>query len=191
MITIRKNIFETNSSSSHSLVISTKDRGWDYELPVDENGVLTIQFGEFGWGPAVLRDPMSKLSYWVTDHAPRWVDDNEDATWDEIVNDLKHNKEFKELEKTIKRVCPQVKEVKYAQNDDFYKCGYVDHESVGTSYVKDILGFIFSNSQIIVIDNDNDDYFEDYFEDEWDGTPAKKDPERLLEAQTFEELMEE
>ena len=60
-----------------------------------------------------------------------------------------------------------------------------------------IFQFLFKTDKTIKLygitgsDNDNDDYFEDYFENEWDSTPAKKDPERLFEAQTFEELMEE
>ena len=66
MLKIRKNVFETNSSSTHSLVVSNKERSYDYELPV-ENGVLTIPFGEFGWGPDILVDPIDKLSYLITD----------------------------------------------------------------------------------------------------------------------------
>ena len=31
MLKIRKNVFETNSSSTHSLVISKKDRDYDYD----------------------------------------------------------------------------------------------------------------------------------------------------------------
>ena len=46
--TIRFSTFETNSSSSHSLVISKKDRGYTYDFPVDESGILTVPFGEFG-----------------------------------------------------------------------------------------------------------------------------------------------
>ena len=60
---IRRYIFETNSSSSHSLAFSKKNRGYSYELLVDEDGVLTIPFGEFGWGPDVLKTPIDKLSY--------------------------------------------------------------------------------------------------------------------------------
>lgn len=45
---IRHNVFETNSSSTHCLAFSKKNRGYSYELPVDEDGVLTIPFGEFG-----------------------------------------------------------------------------------------------------------------------------------------------
>ena len=191
MIQVRNNLFETNSSSTHSVVISKKDRGWYYDLPVDENGVLTIQFGEFGWGPEILRNPMDKLSYWITDHAPRYFD-GRNMTWDEVLMELKQNKYFQELEKLIKSVCPQVKEIQYARNDDYYQCGYVDHESCGTSYVKDLLGFIFNNAYAVVIDNDNNDYFEDYFPDEYvENSKPKKDPERLFEAKTFEELMQD
>ena len=191
MIQLRNNLFETNSSSTHSVVISKKDRGWYYDLPVDENGVLTIKFGEFGWGPEILRHPMDKLSYWITDHAPHYTE-SRNMTWDEVLIELKQNKYFQELEKLIKSVCPQVKEIQYARNGLYYQCGYVDHESCGTSYVKDLLGFIFNNAYAVVIDNDNNNYFKDYFPDEYiENSKPKKDPERLFEAKTFEELMQD
>ena len=74
MIKIRRNVFETNSSSSHSIAYSKKDRGWNYNLPVDEDGVLTIPFGKFGWSANLLKTPIEKLSYYITDNFP----------WDEL-----------------------------------------------------------------------------------------------------------
>ena len=67
MLTIRKNVFETNSSSTHSLVISKRDRSYDYEGLIIADGVLHISFGEYGWGPAILKSPHEKLSYLITD----------------------------------------------------------------------------------------------------------------------------
>lgn len=62
---VRRNVFETNSSSMHSLSIAK--RGVTEYLHVDEctNKVVT-EFGEFGWGYDEYNDPETKLSYLVT-----------------------------------------------------------------------------------------------------------------------------
>lgn len=171
---VRQNVFETNSSSMHSLVISNKDRGYDYDLPVDENGVLTISFGEFGWGPEILKEPLEKISYVITDRCSVGsLDfDEKEALESEIV---------KEVIDLIKSKCPNVKDVKIQRSGSYWPYGYVDHESQGTSYKdKNLEHLIFSNSVIIIIDNDNSRNYEDYFVS-WTGTPAKFDIEDLFE----------
>ncbi len=73
---IRKGVFETNSSSSHSLVYSQKNPNRiEYELKTD-NGVLTIHFRDYGWsGPEsfygfgtddILASSNDKLDYVAT-----------------------------------------------------------------------------------------------------------------------------
>lgn len=48
MIKIRQNIFETNSSSSHSLIYSQKNpNNLDYHLDT-ENNVVAVHFHEYG-----------------------------------------------------------------------------------------------------------------------------------------------
>ncbi len=67
MIVIRKNVFETNSSSSHSLSIKRNRSGkYDYNIPLQKNGNCPIIFGrdyDFGWGDAVYCDTYAKLNY--------------------------------------------------------------------------------------------------------------------------------
>lgn len=173
MYKIRKNVFETNSSSTHSLVLSKKDRGWNFDLPVDEDGVLTVKFGEFGWGPQVLSTPMEKLSYLITDRGPTY----EDGYFEELIEE---SDELQKIVNIIKEQCPYVKEVWFEPNDDdYYRFGYVDHESDGTSYGMSIKELVFSNDVIILIDNDNSNHYKDYFEG-WNGKPAKKDIEELF-----------
>ena len=159
---IRKNVFETNSSSSHSLAFSKKDRGYSYDLPVDEDGVLTIPFGEFGWGPDVLRTPLEKLSYYVTDNCPN-VD--EEKVWDDIIEELKEDEDIKKAIDAVMFNCPQVKEITFAPASSFYPLGYVDHQSCGTSHEDgiDVERLIFDNDVIIIIDNDNSCHFENYW----------------------------
>lgn len=140
MLTIRRNVFETNSSSMHSLAYSKKDHGYDYNLPVDENGILRIPFGEYGWGPDILKTPIEKLSYLITDRG---------GLDDEIVD-------------MIKEYCPKVKEIELETIGSYYPEGYVDHESYGTSSEASPEELIFNNNIIIVIDNDNSPYFSNY-----------------------------
>lgn len=182
MLKIRKNIFETNSSSTHSLVISKKDRGYDYNLPVDEEGVLTISFGEFGWGPEILKYPHEKLSYLITDRNSIHYDWQNPPSEKEFEYMLSQDKRVQEIIEVVKSCCPEVKEVKYEFGDNKYNpLGYVDHQSQGTSYESDlsIEDIIFSNKVIIMIDNDNSYHYESYFES-WDGEPAEDDIENLF-----------
>ena len=186
MINVRLSVFETNSSSSHSLVYSNKDRGYCYDLPVDENGILVIPFGEFGWGPDILKTPIEKLSYFITDHAP-YIEDDDKMDWDELIKlVLKKSDDIRDAIKIVKENCPQVKEVKFEKCDEYWPLGYVDHQSVGTSNSADsIEDLIFSNKIIILIDNDNtgtfDDYRSWYSYSKQKHMPSKKSKEKLFD----------
>lgn len=184
MIQIRKNVFETNSSSTHSLVISKKERSYDYSLPVDDDGTLTITFGEFGWGPELLIAPIEKLSYLVTDRSGLYdipeelKNADDDAIYDFI---MEESEAIKDIVEVVKSCCPEVKEVRFELGDSWNPFGYVDHQSQGTSYDMDlsIEEIVFSNKVIIMIANDNGYYYDEYFTD-WQGNPPTKDIETLF-----------
>ena len=69
---LRHAVFETNSSSCHSLALIKSENGerslsklyTDYQL--DKNGNLHFNAGEYGWGFDVLSDFQSKLDYVMT-----------------------------------------------------------------------------------------------------------------------------
>lgn len=68
---IRKNIFETNSSSTHSVAIYGQSNPPMYEYtlgayidPADH--YLHMKFGEFGWGYDEYEDDYTKLQYLLT-----------------------------------------------------------------------------------------------------------------------------
>ena len=67
MKVVRNNVFETNSSSTHSLSIKRNRSGkYDYNFPLQQNGKCPIIFGrnyDFGWGDAIYRDAYAKLNY--------------------------------------------------------------------------------------------------------------------------------
>ena len=62
---VRRGVFETNSSSTHALVISDVFTGID-TIPVQDDGKVHIFPGEFGWGPEVYHDAPAKASYCYT-----------------------------------------------------------------------------------------------------------------------------
>ena len=67
MRAVRNNIFETNSSSTHSLSIKRNRTGkYDYSVPLMQNGKCLLIFGrnyDFGWGDALYNDTYAKLNY--------------------------------------------------------------------------------------------------------------------------------
>ena len=56
---IRNSVFETNSSSSHSISVTGNTKLNIPDLSYD----IECQFGEFGWGYEELTHWMEKLSY--------------------------------------------------------------------------------------------------------------------------------
>ena len=62
---IRQNVFETNSSSTHSLTISNKALK-PSTLPTDPYNAVEVSFGDYGWGPDRLTRQDARLSYLCT-----------------------------------------------------------------------------------------------------------------------------
>ena len=60
MKTIRKNTFETNSSSAHVITFSTKGSAADAE-----GYILNVVGGSWQWDKESFSDPQSKFSYWL------------------------------------------------------------------------------------------------------------------------------
>ena len=136
MKTTRLKTFETNSSSSHSIVLNNSKR--QDTLYVDpETKTVTIQRHEFGWGYEDYSDAYAKAAYALQD----------------TEND----------ERQLEQVKAAIKEVTGAENVELIGEGYSDHQSYGTfidaqpanlnlrEWARD---FIFFNYDL-VIDNDN------------------------------------
>lgn len=62
---IRRSVFETNSSSMHSLTFSNEGLEPSY-LQVNEDGEIHIELGEFGTEYRIYKDQYNKLSYLLT-----------------------------------------------------------------------------------------------------------------------------
>ena len=109
MINIRNKVFETNSSSSHSIAICMDSDGILDTIPCTKKGIITIRGGEFGREWVAYNKPRDKASY--------------------CASDCKNSPEkIAMLKKVIKdhTGCKTVKII-------FDTNSYVDHESVGNS----------------------------------------------------------
>jgi hypothetical protein len=143
MIKVRRNVFETNSSSMHSLsIIKRKDNQYDY-LGKDET--LFIELGEYGWGYDELHTAGEKLNYVLT----KIYYDAIDEESLNIVKDLV-------LQKTGCDI-----EIENYNDGNFW----IDHQSIdmlskqqqasGLCYRDFIENVIFNPNYVIIIDNDN------------------------------------
>lgn len=152
MKVVRRSVFETNSSSSHSICISQiQEDEFDFLFPeMQEDGVLTVELGQYGWGEAVLTTPYKKLCYVLTmfvEYSSRkWTNDCTERLekltslkeYDEVVELLNNNvKGFKELVIDLSSISD---------------C-YIDHESVRG--LNDLYNILFNTRYKILIDNDS------------------------------------
>ena len=126
----RYGIYETNSSSMHSLSFDNSAVATEVD---NETKRIVLGTGEYGWGYEELTEPLEKMDY--------------------LAIETEHSETKKQmLLDAITKVYP------YA-NIDFYYSGYIDHQSSGEIWselatVDDVYKCIFGNSTI-EIDNDN------------------------------------
>lgn len=143
MKTIRKNIFETNSSSSHSLSLESNVK-LDDNLVADPDGVVRIEEGEFGWEWRKYNDAHTKASYCLT--LCRYNDLYLDMLRDVIEDYTKHQVEF------------------------ITDCGYIDHQSSDNDEMfssrETLKDFIFSTENYLFTGNDNDDPEPNFYDKE-------------------------
>lgn len=138
--TIRQGVFETNSSSTHSLSISDNSDYQTISLNEDNNIVISGIF-QFGWGYEELYDFEEKMAYYYLSNQ-----NDEDA---------------------IDKLIEVVREETGADDVIFYideDISYIDHQSYDTAHnmtYEDIKNFIFNPNSYIILDNDNnyDDTF--------------------------------
>ena len=185
-IAIRRGVFETNSSSTHSVSIIGRDKDTHAiepsdvpetdDLVVDEryNKVLS-HFGEFGWGPEVYNSPAVKLSYLLTMVAET------DARNIKYPNEYFNTEGFKMINDVIANRCncdgvfidDDIRIASYESDPNTTWIdidGYIDHQSYGINWtLKDFLStydvtveeFIFDKNCILFISNDNG-YYNEY-----------------------------
>lgn len=152
---IRKNVFETNSSSTHAICITKND--------IDITNIptyVTFTSGEFGWEFDVHNDTWTKASYLY-----------------QLINDINYNNEEKRVEYLDKLISALsiygiTCEFEPVKRDKWgFTHGYVDHYLGAKKFLDAVLEndnlllkFLFDNNSKIITGNDNGDTFFDYMD---------------------------
>ncbi len=146
---VRKGVFETNSSSCHSISIVGNSNILDKLYP-NEEGNIIVKGGEFGWEIQNYNDPETKLSYCAQDIVQTSYPPKDTIEW-------KSEEKRDMLIKVIKDQtgCNEVIFDAHSLND-----GYIDHQSSGTTdeaffSEENLKTFIFNPSSSLHTDNDN------------------------------------
>ena len=63
---LRKGVFETNSSSMHSLVIKGEKKIDREQLKINENEFIVVETDDYTWGNFILETAQEKLNYVVS-----------------------------------------------------------------------------------------------------------------------------
>jgi|688.fasta_scaffold102098_6 hypothetical protein len=148
---IRRSVFETNSSSMHSLSMIGSDRLSQFNYG---NGkIVTVKSDEYGWSGDDLTTPLDKLSYIVT--MIQYKD-----------NEIKESSYFKWLQEMFKDYtgCELIYEP-CNKGDEYYEDGYIDHQSTDIlddvwsddrdTFKSNMRDIVFNDKYFIEIDNDN------------------------------------
>lgn len=151
---IRNKIFETNSSSIHSIVIGNNGEDVYSNLPEK----VVFQGGQFGWEHEVYTDTESKASYLFTSLLYT------DTPYEYMENIKKFLSKW-----GIEAEFDEIVMVKYSDDSFSYKTkegySYVDHGYENRDLVKQLcedetflMNYLFSDASYVETSNDNDDY---------------------------------
>ena len=166
---IRTGVFETNSSSAHSLAYGTSKiiRGADWGMPPDETDFNNPMYrldevpdqykgytfyewlGEYGWNGKTLYSPQQKFSYLLTSIA-------------DTTKELHKATEYYVLKEMMDNIGLNIKP------SDEDEEGYIDHQSYGVVDMslfktkEDLITYLFNDNIAIYIENDNSEYQEWY-----------------------------
>ena len=132
---IRKNVFETNSSSVHTLQIS-KDGLEPSELKLNKDGNIEVEFGEFEKDYRIYSTQYEKLQYLIS-----FIAYNHNYYYD--LDDLYESYDFREVRDAI---------CEYTGANDIVIVSealpHIDHQSqydcVIRLYENDIINFVFN-----------------------------------------------
>lgn len=156
---IRQGVFETNSSSTHAIAVSTEENP-KYHFPEK----LSFMFGEFGWDEDCLSTVKEKASYLYTAiYYVLSVDDME--KWKKylqfVAETLAENGVECEFLNNIELHTSMMHDGKLSFYFDID--GYIDHGTETAEFVDAVctdknllLSFLFSKNSVVMTGNDND-----------------------------------
>lgn len=159
MKVMRYGVFETNSSSTHSITIKANKDLKNSDIPA-EGEAYVIYPGEFGWGPSVHSDAITKASYCLTFIRSLGGKDSQCRRGFLTGKGIRHGGFWRMLRDVIMEYTG-AKEVEFRPcGDSCFPYGHIDHESWDTCLeafeTKESLGnFIFNPESVLIIDNDN------------------------------------
>ena len=155
----RKGVFETNSSSMHSVTVADNG-GLKNNLACDEEGMIYVEGGEFGWEEAEYTDVYTKLSYLITFIFERYVDlRTREVTWRRF-NPSKERYYWKKLQRVVENFTGCLLDIKMKEKNTF-PMGYIDDQSreVAEALLDGTDGrlkrFIFNPKSVLKTDHDN------------------------------------
>lgn len=144
---IRKSVFETNSSSCHSLTLASGDT---YEgVTPNSNNQIILETGDFGWSIEDFSDAHSKMSY-------VWI----------YMRDWDTEEHLKDMFKKVVFEHTGASEIIMPESETSYgmDSGYIDHQSVESKNLRYLFDseytlktFLFNPQSSIHTDNDNHD----------------------------------
>ena len=147
MKNIRNNVFETNSSSSHSITIADSGELLDTIYP-DENGIITLSGGEWGCEVDDYNDADTKANYCAVDALYHFTEEFCNHTLLTMLIDvIKEHTGAKEV-------------IIEASVDYDNGNSNIDHQSVGTSLdafadKETLKRFLFNPESYLYTDNDS------------------------------------
>lgn len=159
---IRYNIFESNSSSCHTISVGKRRSINDYYHP-DE--VIMIELDEYGWAGDPLYGFYSKLAYAMSmilhTEYPGYSSYDDDFTVDQ--EKLEELNGYKILLEAINEH-GNCEKIVIKKKNGYYPYGYIDHQSYEDySSLADFLAdwnvdaerYLFDDTVVVYIDNDN------------------------------------
>ena len=166
MKVIRNSVWETNSSSMHTVSIKGKKDITKYAF-VGDSKSLAVHLDEYGWNGPDCDDFMSKLEYamcmvLMTEYPDFNYWDEHGFTVNQTV--LESLDGYQLLLNAVRTQFPECEEIVIKKNDGYYPYGYIDHQSCESYHsLKDFLEdwdldverYLFDYSVVVHIDNDN------------------------------------
>lgn len=126
---IRNHVFETNSSSVHTISISNEGLE-PSKLRMNKDGKVVVPFGSFGKEYGIYNSQEEKLSYLMTQclytycqYAGTWVDEIDD----DDIKAFYENYEFECVQDAIIAYVPDCTGIVIEKP---YSAAYIDHQSV-------------------------------------------------------------
>ena len=142
---IRNSVFETNSSSCHSISVGKTDV-YDSISP-DEDGKIILDSYEFDWGPETFSDVEARLAY-VFIYIRDWAHSKQDH--------------FKAMFDKVVQEHTGATEIVMQKNKKSWCTGYIDHKSAESGDLNHLFAseqtlksFLFDSASLIETDNDN------------------------------------